>query len=224
MSGTRGPPSRRSAGRAARGTYRKQPTQARARATVDVILQAARRVLVRTGYAKFTTNAVARTAGVSVGSLYQYFPDKRALVGAVLEDHVERKTSELRRDRRKLAQASLEQLIHGYAQWMVESHRDEPALHRILAEELPRQGLSSKLAADYERGIASVCQMLAARASELVPQNHELSAFIIVHTMEALTKAALQRDPRMLDDDLIDEITALIMGYLKPGASRRSTT
>ncbi|MFI5307069.1 MAG: TetR/AcrR family transcriptional regulator [Polyangiales bacterium] len=208
---------RRRDGRSERRAYRKQPTQARARATVEIILQAARRLLVRKGYAKLTTNAVAKTAGVSIGSLYQYFPNKRALVGAVLEEHVERKTSELRRERRRLVQSPVEDVMRHYARWMVESHRDEPALHRILVQELPRHGLSPKLAADYEQAIASNRAYLEAHASELVPQNHELSAFIIIHTMESLTKAALARDPEMLNDELIEEITSLLVRYLKPG-------
>lgn len=65
-----------------RQAYRKPPTQERARATVERILLAARRVLARRGFAKFTTNEVANSAGVSIGSLYQYFPNKRALGGS----------------------------------------------------------------------------------------------------------------------------------------------
>ena len=59
---------------------RKTPVQARSQATVDTILDAAARVLVRDGYGAFTTNRVAARAGVSVGSLYQYFPNKEALL------------------------------------------------------------------------------------------------------------------------------------------------
>jgi len=203
-------------GRLERKAYRKQPTQARAHVTVDAILSAARRVLVRTGYAGFTTNKVAKTAGVSIGSLYQYFPNKRALVGAVYEDHVERKVRELRKERSKLAQSSLEQLIRRFAEWMVESHRENPTLHRILVEELPRHGLSPKIAADYERAIASTRAYLEAHAGELAPRNHELTAFIVIHTMESLTKAALARNPALLNEELITEITTLIIRYLKP--------
>jgi len=218
MPGTGASRRRRSESRSERRAYRKLPTQARARGTVEVILQAARRVLVRRGYAKFTTNEVAKIAGVSIGSLYQYFPNKRALVCAVYEDHVERKTAELRRERRTLAQAPIEEVIRRYAQWMVESHRDDPELHRILVQELPRHGLSPKLAADYEQAIAANRALLEAHAAELAPRNHDLSAFIVIHTMESLTKAALARDPAMLDEELIQEITRLIVRYLKPSA------
>ena len=69
---------------------RKRPKQARSSRLVEAILQAAVRVLEREGAAGFTTVRVAERAGVSVGSLYQYFPNKEALVGALIEHHVER--------------------------------------------------------------------------------------------------------------------------------------
>src|SRR5262252_8027158 len=98
MSGRRGRP--RAA--AHRQAYRKPPTQERARVTVEIIVVTARRRLGQRGYAKFTTNEVAKVAGVSIGSLYQYFPNKRALVGAIYEDHVNRKVHELAKERRQL--------------------------------------------------------------------------------------------------------------------------
>ena len=70
-------------------TPRKRPRQARSKATVDTILAATARVLVKQGFDGLTTNAVAEAAGVSIGSLYQYFPNKEALVAALIERHVE---------------------------------------------------------------------------------------------------------------------------------------
>ena len=66
---------------------RKVPTQQRAKETVDAILAAAAHVLAKEGYEGLNTNRVAERAGVSVGSLYQYFPGKEALVLALLEQH-----------------------------------------------------------------------------------------------------------------------------------------
>ena len=67
---------------------RKLPRQARSQATVDALLDATAQVLVERGYARTTTNAVAERAGVSVGSLYQYFPNKDALITALQQRHV----------------------------------------------------------------------------------------------------------------------------------------
>jgi AcrR family transcriptional regulator len=64
---------------------RKQPVQRRSAATVDAILEAAARILESAGFAGYTTNAIAALAGVSVGSLYQYFPNRDALTAALIE-------------------------------------------------------------------------------------------------------------------------------------------
>ena len=63
---------------------RKQPRQARAQHTVDAIIEASARILEAQGHGGFTTNAVAELAGVSIGTLYQYFPDKDAILGALI--------------------------------------------------------------------------------------------------------------------------------------------
>jgi AcrR family transcriptional regulator len=68
-----------------RATQRKVPSQVRSRAMVESIVEATTRVLLKEGYEACTTNRVAKAAGVSIGSLYQYFPDKEALVVAVME-------------------------------------------------------------------------------------------------------------------------------------------
>ena len=67
---------------------RKQPVQARSVATLDAILDAAIQVLVRVGKEKLTTTLVADRAGVSVGTLYQYFPNKLSLLQSVLRRHL----------------------------------------------------------------------------------------------------------------------------------------
>jgi len=68
-----------------RPTPRKNPRQARSQFTVEAILEAAARILEDEGHNAFSTNAVARRAGFSIGSLYQYFPSKDAIVGALLQ-------------------------------------------------------------------------------------------------------------------------------------------
>src|SRR5262245_47637657 len=67
---------------------RKMASQERSRATVDVLLAATARVLVKDGYDHASTNKIAEAAGVSIGSLYQYFPSKEALVAAVIDRHI----------------------------------------------------------------------------------------------------------------------------------------
>src|SRR5580698_4290849 len=115
---------------------RKQPQQARSEATIEAVLQAAAHILGQRGWRGLTTNAVADAAGVSVGSLYQYFPNKLALVEAVRQRHFGRVLDVMRvaESEGAGAEAVLGKLVDG----LIAAHGDEPELHRILLEEVPR--------------------------------------------------------------------------------------
>jgi AcrR family transcriptional regulator len=76
---------------------RKSPVQARSAASVDAILEATIQVLLRAGKERLTTTKVALRAGVSVGTLYQYFPNKSALLKAVLKRHMDQVTDSIER-------------------------------------------------------------------------------------------------------------------------------
>src|SRR6516164_8568554 len=68
---------------------RKLASQERSHATVDALLRATTRILLKEGYDRASTNRIAEVAGVSIGSLYQYFPSKEALVAAVIDRHTQ---------------------------------------------------------------------------------------------------------------------------------------
>src|ERR1044072_3117584 len=77
---------------------RKEASQERSRPTVEALVDATARILVREGFDKASTNRIAEVAGVSVGSLYQYFPGKEALVAAVIERHQQEIMQTVRRE------------------------------------------------------------------------------------------------------------------------------
>jgi len=127
------------------GAMRKRPQQARSRATIDAILDAAAHILGERGWAGLTTNAVAEAAGASIGSLYQYFPDKLALIDAVRRRHFNEVLEVLH------AAANLEtpraDRIAALVDGMIAMHSRHPAAHRVLLEESPR-GEDSRSAHD----------------------------------------------------------------------------
>jgi AcrR family transcriptional regulator len=112
---------------------RKTPRQARSRATVDAIVTAGARVLDTRGWSGFTTNEVANVAGVSIGSLYQYFPNKMALVDAIRRRHFDDVLTVLRRAHGSQRPPS-RRLIEGLVNDMISIHQDYPALHRTLLD------------------------------------------------------------------------------------------
>jgi AcrR family transcriptional regulator len=115
---------------------RKEPRQARSRATTDAMLDAAAHILGDRGWTGLTTNAVAEIAGVSIGSLYQYFPNKLALIEAVRRRHFDEVLAVLRAaaDDRVTRRKRVEALVDG----MIAVHSRYPAAHRVLLEESPR--------------------------------------------------------------------------------------
>jgi len=93
---------------------RKVPRQERARATVEAILEATAQVLLDSGIEALSTNKVAKRAGVSVGSLYQYFPNIDALIIALFERHHEKMQAMLQAHVAQSINQPIGDAIHGF--------------------------------------------------------------------------------------------------------------
>src|SRR3984885_14751900 len=119
---------------------RKSASQKRSHFTVNALLEATARILVREGFDKASTNRIAEVAGVSVGSLYQYFPGKEALVAAVIERHQQEIMQTVRGELAEIVALPLEQGVRRLVAAAVKAHRVDPKLHRVLAEQIPRVG------------------------------------------------------------------------------------
>src|SRR5438105_11166723 len=119
---------------------RKRASQERSRATVDALIEATARSLVRDGFDRGSTNRIAQEAGVSVGSLYQYSPGKEARVAAVAERHAEDLMAVVRKALAAVADQPLEAATRRLVAAAIEAHRVDPKLHRVLAEQTPRTG------------------------------------------------------------------------------------
>lgn len=117
---------------------RKNASQQRSRATVDALVEATARVLVKEGFDKASTNRIAQEAGVSIGSLYQYYPGKEALVAAVIDRHNEQIQQVVRASLADAAKQPLEEAVRTLVEVAFEAHRIDPKLHRVLTEQIPR--------------------------------------------------------------------------------------
>src|SRR5262244_2098197 len=115
-----------------RRSDRRRPKQRRARQTVDAILDAVVRVLKREGVRAVTTNRIAEVAGVSIGSVYQYFPDKRAIFVALHQRHVDQIDRMVETRLVEHAASSLDGLVRAMVEGMIEAHATDPELYELL--------------------------------------------------------------------------------------------
>jgi AcrR family transcriptional regulator len=196
-------------------TPRKRPRQERSKATVDTILAATARVLVKKGFDGLTTNSVAEQAGVSIGSLYQYFPSKEALVAALIEQHIDEMNGAILSELTRVAQLPMAQAVRAVIELTIRAHSVEPELHRVLTEQVPRVGRLARLAEADSICRRMVAGVLASRKHELAIIDADTAAFILVASIESIThRAALFAPERLRDPRLIDEAVAMVTRYL----------
>lgn len=199
----------------ARTLPRKVATQERSRATVDAILEATARILVKDGYDRASTNRIADAAGVSIGSLYQYFPSKEALVAALIERHMDKMWSLIRDAMVRTQGAPLRKAARDLVRVMIEAHAVDPKLHKVIVEQVPRVGRLEHVY-DVEANVTALTQAyLEAHRDEVRVRDLSMAAFVVVHIVEALTHAAVLMRPQILGEPLIDEITEVIVRYLQ---------
>jgi AcrR family transcriptional regulator len=202
-----------------RANPRKQPRQERARATVEAMIQATARILTEEGESALNTNRIAEVAGVSVGTLYQYFPAKDALVALVME-------VELERDRAAFAalidaapSMTLAQLLDQGVRANARRFYERAAIHRAI---LPM--VSSVERWELVRGAvvalrADLTALLASRPDELRPeytqgpdaaQRLDIATLVVFSAMEAVYNEAMCHAPHhLLHPDLSDHLITI---------------
>jgi AcrR family transcriptional regulator len=203
---------------------RKQPRQARSRATVDAIVEAGARVLNRRGWAQFTTNETAEAAGVSIGSLYQYFPNKLALVEAIRRRHFGDVLTAIRAAADS-GSLSLRRQIERLVQGMIEAHGAHATLHRALLEEAPRGDPAhhESFEAEYLRLYAALIAASRGQRARQKIAAQILSAAVSGVIHDAARRGTLRQSG--LKDGLVDLICAYLgeRGGAKPSIKSRKT-
>lgn len=198
---------------------RKSASQERSRITVDAIIEATTRILIKNGYDYASTNKIAAAAGVSIGSLYQYFPNKEALVAAVSERHSKEVLQLMSDALIRVAAQPLELAAREFVSVAIEAHRLNPNLHRVLAEEVPRIGRLEKVEAINQNAYELVRGYCEAHRDEIAVADLDVAAFICFTAVDALTHAAVLRRPDILTrgkaETFVDEVTALVVQYLR---------
>jgi len=185
---------------------RKRPAQARSAETVAVILAAAAHILERDGYSQYSTNTIAKRAGVSIGSLYQYFPGKDAITIALIQQEGTRVV-------RAIEEASLignwQDALIAMIDVAARHQIARPALARILdLEESRLQPENSKVEI-----LAILEAVLKRRLSNATHLCHRTLAVDVVAITRGVTDMAAEQDDVSLDD-LRHRLDCAVFGYL----------
>ncbi|WP_369828062.1 TetR/AcrR family transcriptional regulator [Mycobacterium sp. 852002-51163_SCH5372311] len=193
---------------------RKQPKQERAEKTRRRILDAAAHVFAEHGYVAGTTNRIAEQAGISIGSLYQYFPNKDAILRALMDAHVDTGARLLSERVAEGLPTGLDETLRVFVRATIDNHRDNPRLHRVLFEEAPRApAFLARLHELEQLSVDATARLLEQHPD--VRAGGRLNARIVVATIESLVHRLVTSetpvDPQQLEDEIVD----LLAGYLR---------
>ena len=193
---------------------RRRPQQRRARQTVEAILDAVIRILKRESFGAITTNRIAEVAGVSIGSVYQYFPNKRAIFAALHQRHIDEIDRVIESTLVKHAASSLDQLVRAMVEAMIDAHTTDPELFEVLQTQVPHRADGSRDFASRLHGAFLLA--ISARAHELKKKrNLDKVVFVVTHMVDALSHGTiLRRPPHLSFDDAREESIRAILAYL----------
>jgi AcrR family transcriptional regulator len=183
---------------------------------VERIIAGAREVLLQDGYDAFSTNRIAERAGISPGSLYQYFPNKDAIIDAVVERYADDLAEQVAAALGDRLGAVGPRMIRDTAEALLTALEQDVSLLRVSMEELPAARHRDRLLA-LERRVRELCvAYLSARPDLLRSPDHATSAWLLVLTAETLTVRYVLDAPDIPRDVFLDEVTTLCQRYLAP--------
>lgn len=194
---------------------RKQPRQARSAQLLADILEAATRVLVRDGTRRFTTARVAQRAGISVGSLYQYFPNKEAILFRLQQEEWGQTMTELRRILGDTSVPPLERLRAAVLMFF-HSECDEAAFRSALEEAAPLYREAPEARANSEEGGRLMERFMSDALPKASARDRAFAADLIVTVMTSAGKAiSSQNRSRAQVDELAAAVGEMFCVYLK---------
>lgn len=197
---------------------RRKPLQKRSVAMVDAILEASTRVFERLGFARANTNEIAEIAGVSIGSLYQYFPDKVALLTALHERHVATLTDRLIPIVSGVSAANepLDSTLERVARCVVGLHFDHPALQKVLHQQYPQLAYPDEQCAAKRRLVASVTQWVKARRKSLGDAEAATVSKFLLSIGEGMVHAAILSPSAGTHGSRVEtHLVCALRGYLR---------
>ncbi|WP_103347463.1 TetR/AcrR family transcriptional regulator [Amycolatopsis sp. CA-128772] len=195
---------------------RKQPRQVRAELTRQRILTAAAHVFGAHGYAAGTTNRIAERAGVSIGSLYQYFPNKDAILAELLTRHLDDGAAAAAKIRDGELPGPIEDILRLLVRSAIDSHLDDPQLLRMLNEQAPRPAELLENVERLKRYWYGYLQEILDGHPEVRLADTATAARLIFTTIELVVhQLAAEHEPvdsRRLENEMVAMLTRYVRG------------
>jgi AcrR family transcriptional regulator len=194
---------------------RRQPRQRRSRQTVETVLEAVVHVLKEHGVDGITTNRIAETAGISIGSVYQYFPDKQAIFEAIHARHVNQINRLIESVLEQHRTSSLEEFMRALIDALISAHEVDPELHGVMV-------LTAPQGAEGTRDLQVVLRSIFKRAisarfgDDKSPRELDRMLFVLPLIVESLAHgAAYWRPPRLSMAAAKEEAVRAVVAYLR---------
>jgi AcrR family transcriptional regulator len=198
---------------------RKQPKQARSKATVAAILEAATQLLVERGLSGLTTDRIAERAGVSVGSLYQYFPNKDAIMVALIQSQHQRQVDALTGALDGIKSMTIEAGVRRIVHAAMRHHHDNALFASLIDREevrLPTRDVVDLILEEVGTGLMDYLEDLKKRVPGLCPST-------ALRTIPPMLRAVIDAWANLSPPDLAraeEEGVQVVVGYLLGDATR----
>ncbi|MYS85212.1 TetR/AcrR family transcriptional regulator [Embleya scabrispora] len=200
---------------------RKQPRQIRAELTRQRILTAAAHVFAEHGYAAGTTNRIAEQARISIGSLYQYYPNKDAILVELVTRHLDTGMDATYRRQNGELPESIEEIIRVFVRIAIENHLEDSQLLRVMVEQAPRSPeLLEKIYRHEQVRVAFVRELLDGHPEVRIDDTHT-AARLVVSTVELVVHQLIAA-PEPIDIPRFEnELVAMLTRYLTAAPAER---
>lgn len=194
---------------------RKSPKQQRAVMTADAIIQATQQIILKDGFKAATTNRIAETAGVSVGSLYQYFPNKQAIVGTLIQETVTAAANRVRTTLRDLMDAPLEPALRNIMSMLLAVYKENDFILFHILDEVPElKDFTKNLAIEIYTHSTNLAFLEQHKADLKVRDLHTSLLLIEQATIHNIECFLADNPTNIGEEQLVDELTRMAYNYL----------